>query len=108
MTNREKNTNAVWDMIEGQMVSTLERFTKRYPSSKRIPLLKKLLHLARQRNGEGMLPLGMKYVTLTQCVPPGFYYSVPRKSVIYFPGDRIPSVDRAEVQLALVHPQVYR
>jgi hypothetical protein len=108
MTNREKNANAVWDMVEGQVATTLIRFTKRYPTSKRIPILKKLLHHARLRSGEGMLPFGMKYLTLTKCVPPGFYYSVPGKPVIYFPGDRVASADRAEVQLALVHPQVYR
>lgn len=108
MTHREKNANAVWDMIEGQIISTLERFSKRYPGSKRLPILKKLLHHAKLRNGEEMLPFGMKYLTLTKCVPPGFYYSVTGKPVIYFPGDRVARVDRAEVQLALVHPQVYR
>jgi hypothetical protein len=108
MTSREKKTNAVWDMIEGQIATTLERFTKRYPDSKRIPILKKLLNHARLRHGAGMLPFGMKYVALTKCMSPGFYYSVPGKPVIYFPGDRIAIADRAEVQLALVHPQVYR
>lgn len=108
MTHREKNTNAVWDMIESQVATTLERFTKCYPSSKRIPILKKLLHHAKLRSGEGILPFGMKYLTLTKCVPPGFYYAVPGKPVVYFPGDKVASADRGDVQLTLVHPQIYR
>ena len=107
---KQQNHASRWHFINTQIAAELERFRRRYPRSRQLPLLRALLRAAQQEDERRMIQVGMRYVRLTRVIPPGCYaLTHGPDATVYLNGQRVRGGLREEAfALGVWHPQVYR
>lgn len=104
---RQQIITSNWNMVIGEIQSTLEVVQNQPRLKKQLPLLKAMLKAAQAWDSDGIHRPARKLCKLSRKVPPGTYYQSAKS--FKFSGERVtlPQDDTAW-SLSLVHPQIYR
>jgi hypothetical protein len=105
--HRRKIIQSNWNMVIGEIQTTLEHVQKSPRLKKQLALLKAMLKAAQAWDSEGLCQLARKYCLLTRRVPPGCYYQSTRTFKLSGQRVTLPK-NPTSWYLGLVHPQIYR